>query len=71
VRDPAYLTRSPRDGLPTFSATAKPQKGRTELVTLENSRKLEIKTHLGWFYGRLAKASVLKAIRNEVNFCQE
>jgi hypothetical protein len=29
------LTRSPRDGLPTFSATATPQKGRTELVTLE------------------------------------
>jgi hypothetical protein len=29
------LTRSPRDELPTFSATATPQKGRTELVTLE------------------------------------
>jgi hypothetical protein len=32
-----------------------------------------MKTHLGWYYGRLAKASMpeARAARNGVNFCQE
>jgi hypothetical protein len=39
----------------------------------DNSRKLQMKTHFGWFYGRLAKASVpeARAAQNAVNFCQE
>jgi hypothetical protein len=54
------LTRSPRDGLPTFSATATPQKGRTELVTLELISQVGIAGIIG--LTQISPQAVVKAL---------